>query len=248
MRVHADTELRVAGYTDDTAVYLGDSSATDACFRDLKAFGQASRLRGNLEKSALVRLSTQELTPTARDGPIPVLDGTAMCRYLGVQVGPGTNEPDNWDGMIGALQHRLWLAQTKNHSTVQRAEIARSIVVPKIAFVARHSWPTSATVRRLQASMSSFVWGTFDGRSKRAWLSATHAELALREGGAWRPEHPGRADSNGSGRSRQVGTLELVIRTPRRRCLHRQHGPDVPLSKPIHQDIAESGLHVAGWV
>lgn len=64
--------------------------------------------------------------------------------------------------MIDNLRHRLQRLRTKTYSVVQRAEIARAIVVPKVTLVARHAWPEPTTVRLLQSAVGDFVWGYYN--------------------------------------------------------------------------------------
>lgn len=65
---------------------------------------------------------------------------------------------------------------------MQRAEIARAIIVPKVLHVMRHSWPLRTTVEALQGFTRDFVWGSYDGKHKRAWMGAEQAKLPLAGG------------------------------------------------------------------
>lgn len=65
---------------------------------------------------------------------------------------------------------------------MQRAEIARAAVVPKVLYVARHSWPSATMIDSLEDFVRSFVWGSYNGKRRRAWMSAKQAELPSAEG------------------------------------------------------------------
>ncbi|TYZ58451.1 hypothetical protein PybrP1_002719 [[Pythium] brassicae (nom. inval.)] len=167
---------------------IRDPTMADACLQVIRDFGDVSDHRVNVSKSIAIRLA-----PIATDsavtaiGSVPALPRGTTCRYLGIHVGVGNAEAANRDGMADSLRHRLRFARTKTHTVIQRAEIARAIIAPKLAYVARHSWPAPTTVRTLQDFVNSFVWGSHDRHRKRAWLGATQVGLALRAGGIGMP-------------------------------------------------------------
>lgn len=66
---------------------------------------------------------------------------------------------------------------------MQRAELARVIIVPKVLYVARHEWPSLLVTEELQQVVNHFVWGTTNGVERRAWMGAEHTELSGKEGG-----------------------------------------------------------------
>ncbi|TYZ65909.1 hypothetical protein PybrP1_007964 [[Pythium] brassicae (nom. inval.)] len=157
-------EIQIAGYADDTAIYLLYVSMLPQCLELIEASGAASGLRVNKAMSVLLPLGVR--TEAVRDGAaglIPVLDAGSTCRYLDVQVGRGDIEKENLVPMVQGFGCRLRVGIAKPHTNLQRAEIARAIVVPKILYVARHSWPSSATVEKPQQFIRIFVWGAYQG-------------------------------------------------------------------------------------
>ncbi|TYZ57993.1 hypothetical protein PybrP1_010617 [[Pythium] brassicae (nom. inval.)] len=70
--------------------------------------------------------------------------------------------------MIQGFLCRLHFAIVKTHTTIQRAAIARAIIVPK-DFV------------------RSFVWESYQGRRRRAWMGKAQSELVTSNGGIGLP-------------------------------------------------------------
>ncbi|KAF1327759.1 reverse transcriptase, partial [Globisporangium splendens] len=159
------TEVRLGGYADDTTIYLSDPKDINAVFAILDKYGAASGLRVNRHKSAVLPLN-KEYSPTEESvSDIHVLQREEHCRYLGIQVGQTPSNASNWSKCIQALRVRLRLARLKTHSVVQRAAIASAVIIPKVLYVARHSWPSTAIVNQLHDLVKQFVWGSRNGLS-----------------------------------------------------------------------------------
>jgi hypothetical protein len=172
-----DTTVKISGYADDTALYVTDDSKIPQVISLLDQFGHYSGLRVNLEKSVGVLMSENGATEEVRGFGISILPVDDTCRYLGIQVGTRDAHEANWNGCVDALRVRLALAFAKTHSVIQRAEIARAVIIPKLLYLARHAWPTESTVTELHKFIKSFVWGKINGRTRRAWVSEERAEL-----------------------------------------------------------------------
>ncbi|TYZ64809.1 hypothetical protein PybrP1_006543 [[Pythium] brassicae (nom. inval.)] len=93
----------------------------------------------------------------------------------------------NWSRAEAALRTRLRLAEVKTLATVQRARVANAIVIPKILFVARHSWLTSEVVTQVQLLVRELVWGRTTSAPRRAWLGAEQSEFTAPKGGISMP-------------------------------------------------------------
>jgi ribonuclease HI len=182
-----DTTVKISGYADDTALYVTDDSKIPQVISLLDQFGHYSGLRVNLEKSVGVLMCENGATEEVRGCGISILPVDDTCRYLGIQVGTRDAREANWNGCVDALRVRLALAFAKTHSVIQRAEIARAVIIPKLLYLARHAWPTESTVTELHKFIKSFVWGKINGRTRRAWVSEERAELPLHAGGISMP-------------------------------------------------------------
>ncbi|KAF1319812.1 hypothetical protein FI667_g12887, partial [Globisporangium splendens] len=114
---------------------------------------------------------------------IHVLQREEHCRYLGIQVGQTPSNVSNWSKCIQALRVRLRLARLKTHSVAQRAAIASVVIIPKVLYVARHSWPSTAIVNQLHDLVKQFVWGSRNGKPVKPWMKEEQAELKEMNGG-----------------------------------------------------------------
>ncbi|KAF1333737.1 reverse transcriptase, partial [Globisporangium splendens] len=159
------TEVRLGGYADDTTIYLSDPNDINAVFAILDKYGAASGLRVNRHKSAVLPLNKEYSSTEVSVSDIHVLQREEHCRYLGIQVGQTSSNASNWSKCIQALRVRLRLARLKTHSVAQRAAIASAAIIPKVLYVARHSWPSTAIVNQLHDLVKQFVWGSRNGLS-----------------------------------------------------------------------------------
>ncbi|KAF1314714.1 reverse transcriptase, partial [Globisporangium splendens] len=114
---------------------------------------------------------------------IHVLQREEHCRYLGIQVGQTPSNASNWSKCIQALRVRLRLARLKTHSVAQRAAIASAVIIPKVLYVARHSWPSTAIVNQLHDLVKQFIWGSRNGKPAKPWMKEEQAELKKMNGG-----------------------------------------------------------------
>ncbi|KAF1336414.1 reverse transcriptase, partial [Globisporangium splendens] len=177
------TEVRLGGYADDTTIYLSDPKDISAVFAILDKYGAASGLRVNRHKSAVLPLNKEFSSTEESVSDIHVLQREEHCRYLGIQVGQTPSNASNWSKCIQALRVRLRLARLKTHSVAQRAAIASAVIIPKVLYVARHSWPSTAIVNQLHDLVKQFVWGSRNGKPAKPWMKEEQAELKKMNGG-----------------------------------------------------------------
>jgi hypothetical protein len=159
-------QLRVAGYADDTAIYIIESSMQAAALRVVRSFSAVSGLRLNVKKSAALNLAPHRAEEQpARNGAdtetieraAAEVEVTESVRYLGHIAGTGDTTQEAWTKAFEALRVRLTLAETKTNTVQQRAAIARAIVVPKLLYVARHAWPTEEIAKRADRAIRNYV-------------------------------------------------------------------------------------------
>ncbi|KAF1319850.1 reverse transcriptase, partial [Globisporangium splendens] len=177
------TEVRLGGYADDTTIYLSDPKDINAVFAILDKYGAASGLRVNRHKSAVLPLNKEYSSTEESVSDIHVLQREEHCRYLGIQVGQTPSNASNWSKCIQALRVRLRLARLKTHSVAKRAAIASAVIIPKVLYVARHSWPSTAIVNQLHDLVKQFVSGSRNGKPAKPWMKEEQAELKKMNGG-----------------------------------------------------------------
>lgn len=179
-------ELRVGGYADDTAVYLASSQDVPCLLQITSAFSEGSGLHVNEHKAAVISLYSNGPPPSMRlPGRFVFQAGDAFTRYLGAQVGSQCAAEHTWDKTTSQLRARLRIASAKLLTEDQRAVVEVSVIIPKLTFVARHSWPTPQRIQDLQKLIHNFVWfGRFDGTGPlgRAWISSDIAMLSRGHG------------------------------------------------------------------
>lgn len=200
------SELRIAGYADDTAVYLQNYTAIPALLQVLDRFGDASGLVVNRAKSTVLGLARV----IEECGQLTQVEATATVRYLGIQVGHGDEVAANWDRVAQGLRVRLRLACEKTLTVEDRCRIAGAMIVPRVLYTARHCWPTPGIVAQLEASTKSFIWrGFYDASSTRGWVDQ-HTILMSEKNGGFAAPHI------------RMELVALAARTVRTHCLARQ--------------------------
>ncbi|TYZ57988.1 hypothetical protein PybrP1_010612 [[Pythium] brassicae (nom. inval.)] len=93
---NGEQELRIAGYADDTTLYLHDDSMLKQGVELFEDFRGVSGLRVNVKKPVLLPLgpTATRSSKSAATG-MPALEQGSTCRYLGVQVDSGNTEAAN---------------------------------------------------------------------------------------------------------------------------------------------------------
>ena len=183
-------DVQVVAYADDTTLYLVRSSLLPMVRRLLDDFAECSGLSINVEKSTVLPL-LEHWTDVPDGAGFAVLQHGQTTRYLGVFVGQGIATDATWAAAFHALRVRMLLAERKLHSVLQRAALARAIIVPKLLYVARHAFPSVAQRRAAQLVILNYIWGSTcseQRRRGRAWISECIARLSTRQGGMGVPD------------------------------------------------------------
>jgi hypothetical protein len=147
-------QLKVAGYADDTAIYVADRRMPGVAIRAVQRLSAVSGLKLNVRKSAAVDLggianeegdrrnTTTQEGATLSGGEDAAVKVAECTKYLGHIAGVSDTTEVAWNRAFEALRVRLVLAESKTNTVQQRAAIAAAIIVPKMLYVARHAWPT----------------------------------------------------------------------------------------------------------
>ncbi|DAZ98718.1 TPA: hypothetical protein N0F65_006750, partial [Lagenidium giganteum] len=173
--------LKVAGYADDTSIYLRSKADLATIDTILDAFAVASGLTVNKNKTAVVNLRPDgDTTSTA----YIVTPATTPTRYLGVPVATTENRTETWHNMMHQLQFRLGIAVRKTSIVMQRIHLVNAISIPKILFVSQHVWPTAAITRKTQKTLHHFIsCGDFQDTVVKAKYNPRLAARPAVEGG-----------------------------------------------------------------
>ncbi|KAJ0412322.1 hypothetical protein ATCC90586_009512 [Pythium insidiosum] len=182
--------VSIVGYADDTTAYLQSPAELRPLSDLLRLFSDASGLGVNPMKSTALYLWHRQRPGDAADMPFPIAGPTQQVRYLGRQISTIANQDAVWLTCLQQIRARLHLASLKTMDVLQRVQVARAVILPKLLYVARHDWPSVAQLDRLQRFLHDYVWFgslTDVGAPRRAWLSADIAALPSSLGGIQLP-------------------------------------------------------------
>lgn len=143
----------------------------------LEQFGEVSGLRVNASKSTVIPLGPAARASISNFCPYAVLGHSETCRYLDIQVREVDATDAAWTAAIRSFNSTLALARTKTHTPIQRALIARTVILPQITYKAPFAW----------ALVSDFVWGKRPGKRRHSWMSPAQAGLPVKQGGIGLP-------------------------------------------------------------
>ncbi|GMF49461.1 unnamed protein product [Phytophthora fragariaefolia] len=151
------------------------------------ALGKASGLIINRNKTvaiALCPVGVRDCIEWTHD--IRLHATTDKCRYLGHLAGSRPCVKQSWDTAGAQLRIRIRLASHRILMVDQQAKVAAAIIIPKLLYVGRRSWPTTAIVMAYSKCIKNFVWtGMFEESASGSthWLDEEVSSLPRREGG-----------------------------------------------------------------
>ncbi|OWY93561.1 LOW QUALITY PROTEIN: Reverse transcriptase precursor [Phytophthora megakarya] len=121
--------LQVAGYADDTAIYLADSAMQTEAIEAVAAFSL------NVDKSKAIRLGGEQVESTHNDSAAQnnVVEEVESTRYLWHIAGMGDTCSLAWKALVDT-RVRLTLAEVKTNSVHQRAKLAAAVIIPKLLY------------------------------------------------------------------------------------------------------------------
>ncbi|GMF43487.1 unnamed protein product [Phytophthora fragariaefolia] len=132
--------LRVAGYADDTAIYLSGTEELFNVLHTVNVFGEASGLLPNRAKTMVIALHSDGLArDTTWPGAVRRLPVEQQCRYLGIQVGSTPGAASSWDLAGDQLRVQIRLAGHRTLTVDQRARVASAVIIPKLVYIGHHA-------------------------------------------------------------------------------------------------------------
>jgi hypothetical protein len=141
-------EIGPAGFADDTNIYVRSPDAMEPLFQLLSNFEEASGLGVNRNKCVAIALHETE-RPSVDLG-LPLAGPSDMNKLLGGQVSSEPNTAKTWEITIQQMRTRMRSAELKTTNVLQRIKLTKAILIPKFTFIARHHWPTSDQIARMQ--------------------------------------------------------------------------------------------------
>ena len=176
--------LKTSGFVDDLCIFLAKAKQLPTALHILKTFGQLSGLKLNISKSNCLWLDTE--TSIASYHGFSFLTDNETVRYLGIQVGPGSSNTQNWDHFIQRSQSKLFLASRRYNSLKGRVTIINSIFMAGVRFIAEHFYPSQQTIANLERLIRNFLTNYSLGTEPtpgRLPISLNILELPCKAGG-----------------------------------------------------------------
>ena len=166
--LHSNQETKpskISLFVDDSAIFLNHFSQLSYLKNILHDFAQLSGL--SLQEHKCYLLSHPINHTMFKDYNYQVVEPQGVTRYLGIYIGMEQVNKKNWDLSILNLQTRLRLATSKHTNFLQRIQIIKAIVFPKILYTASYFAPSRATIQKLNHIIFNFIWkGKFSTTQK----------------------------------------------------------------------------------
>ena len=166
VRCHPDiTGLRLPGlssplpvlslYADDTSAVSCSDRATRAIFTTYDRFEQGTGAKLNLGKCEGVWLGSWR---GRLDAPGPIKWTTAFIKVLGVYLGNGSLEEENWRPRISAVEKCLNSWRGRSLSYADKALIVNALALSRVWYVASLIPMPDWVVAELNTLVFSFFW------------------------------------------------------------------------------------------
>ena len=148
--------LQVAGYADDTAIYLNNSTEINATLKIVHEFGEVygPRLKG--KKTTDIALHEDGFTSAVKwVWPVTLQFTEVHSRYLGIQVGCTNGPTQSWELAVTQLCVRLRLKSQKTLTVDQRTRVSTAFIDPKRLYIVRlandsNSYPHAEVHKKLR--------------------------------------------------------------------------------------------------
>ena len=142
-------------YADDTSLVLTSDESIRACFETFAPFKVASGAKLNRSKSKGLWLGAW----SGRSNPPVALDwSSAKLKILGVLIGHGNLEEDNWHPQIDAVDHVLTSWRSCSLTFRSKALIINALALSRVWYMASLVQMPAWVVKELYCLVFSFFW------------------------------------------------------------------------------------------
>ena len=146
----------ISQYADDTSLILSSDDAIKAVFESYALFEKASGARLNQSKSKGLWLGGW----TGRsDPPVDLEWISTKIKVLGVFIGPGNLEEDNWRPRIDAVDRVLKSWRSRALSFRGKALVINALALSRVWYVASLIHMPAWVLKELSFLAFSFFWG-----------------------------------------------------------------------------------------
>lgn len=165
----------ISQYADDTSLILTSDDSIEAVFETYALFERASGARLNQSKSKGLWLGGW----SGRSDPPVTLDWTSVkIKVLGVFIGVGNLEEDNWRPRIDAVDHVLKSWRSRVLSFRGKALVVNALALSRVWYVASLIHMPAWVLKELSFLAFSFFWS-----GKRELVSRSSVSLSPLFGG-----------------------------------------------------------------
>ena len=162
----------ISQYADDTSLILSSDDSIKACFETYALFKAASGAKLNHSKSKGLWLGEW----SGRTDPPVVFDwSSTKLKILGVFVGHGNLEEDNWRPRINAVDHVLRSWRSRSLSFRGKALVINALALSQVWYVASLVHMPAWVGKELSLPDFSFFW--FDKRELVSRSSVAQSPL-----------------------------------------------------------------------
>ena len=143
-------------YADDTSVIVTSDAAILAVFETYSLFERGSGSKLNLDKCKGLWLGAWR---GRSDLPIAILWSSGKIKVLGVFIGNGSLDKDNWRPRIEAVSNCLASWRSRSLSFGGRALVSNALALSRVWYVASLAPPPRWALHQLESLTFSFFWG-----------------------------------------------------------------------------------------
>ena len=145
----------ISQYADDTSLIVDTNDAIKACFETYSLYEKGSGSKLNQSKSKGLWLGAWN---GRLDPPVALEWSSIKIKVLGVFLGPGNLEEDNWRPRITAVENALASSKQRVLSFHGRALIINALALSRIWYVASLVHMPAWVLRELNTLVFNFFW------------------------------------------------------------------------------------------
>ncbi|OVA15314.1 Ribonuclease H domain [Macleaya cordata] len=160
-------------YADDTIIFLnGRESSLQGCMEFLEKYSACSGQKINVEKSSFMMHSS---SPSTLVNSISQTTGyqrkTAVMMYLGAPICAGRMKVIYFDGLLSKFRNKLAGWKANFLSQGGKLIMIRHVLASMAIYLLSAVVTPKLVLQSINRIISTFFWGSQDGKPKRKWVS-----------------------------------------------------------------------------
>ena len=150
-----EREILISQYADDTSIAVTNDQSIQAVFDVYHQYELASGARVNVEKSKGLWLGAWS---GRTDAPVKLKWASDKLKSLGVYIGPGNLDDDNWSPRIEAVSNTLNSWRQRSLSLQGRLTVINALALSRIWYVGSLIPTPQWVINQLNSLVFSFFW------------------------------------------------------------------------------------------